>query len=134
MRTKSEKATNHDLWDRLLNIVEKHDVKFHWVKWHNGHIENERCDELATEQILKNAKFLGENKDDLIKKVLNENVDKSIKITAEWQACRKCWTIVIKAVPKKINTKNKSFYYKYYLNCPWCSTNYFVDEAKVMIK
>lgn len=134
MRTKSEKAINYDLWDRLLNIVEKHEVKFHWVKWHNGHEENERCDELATEQILKNVKFLWENKQDLIKKVLNENVDKSIKITKEWQACRKCWTIVIKAVPKKINTKNKSYYYKYYLNCPWCSTNYFVDDAKVMIK
>ena len=134
MRTKSEKVMNADLWEKLLDIVEKHEVKFHWVKWHNGHEENERCDELATEQILKNSKFKEVNKDDLIKKVLNENNDKSIKITAEWQACRKCWTKVVKKIPKKINTKNKSFYYKYYLNCPGCSTNYFVDGAKVMIK
>jgi len=148
MRTKSEKAINYDLWERLLNAVEKHEVKFNWVKGHNWHIENERCDELATEQILKNIwmndVFLDKEKE--IKKVLNENVEKvnykareaglghrSIKITSEWQACRKCWTKVIKKVPKKVNTKNKSFYYKYYLNCPGCSTNYFVDEAKVML-
>ena len=48
MRTKSEKATNYDLWKILLELTEKHEVKFHWVKWHNWHIENERCDELAT--------------------------------------------------------------------------------------
>ena len=47
MRTKSEKATNHDLWEKLLILVEKHEVRFHWVKWHNWHEENERCDELA---------------------------------------------------------------------------------------
>jgi ribonuclease HI len=138
MRTKSEKAINYDLWERLLNIVEKHKVKFKWVKWHNGHIENERCDELATEQILKNTSVSVQldnqkTKDNLIKKILNTNIDKNIKITREWQECRKCWTKVIKKVPKKINTKNKSFYYRYYLNCPWCSTNYFVDDAKVML-
>jgi ribonuclease HI len=32
MRTKSEKAINYDLWDRLLNVVEKHEVSFNWVK------------------------------------------------------------------------------------------------------
>lgn len=133
MRTKSEKATNYDLWERLLNIVEKHEVKFHWVKWHNWHIENERCDELATEQILKNNWWVVETKEKLIQKVLNENVDKSIKITGEWEACRKCGDKVIKAIPKKKNTKNKSYYYKYYLTCPSCKTNYFIDEAKVMI-
>ena len=142
MRTKTEKALNSDLWKKLLELVEKHEVKFHWVKWHNWHIENERCDELATEQILKNiskSKFIDIdiskplNKQDLIKKVLEKDINKSIKIIAEWQACRKCWTKVVKAIPKKKNTKNKSYYYKYYLNCPTCSTNYFVDEAKVMI-
>ena len=134
MRTKTEKATNYDLWERLLNIVEKHEVKFNWVKWHNGHEENERCDELATEEILKNIweGKINIDKENEIKKILNQNVDKSIKITGEWQACRKCWTKVIKAIPKKKSTKNKSYYYKYYLNCPWCKTNYFVDEAKVM--
>ena len=47
-RTKSEKAVNYDLWEKLLDLIEKHEVKFTWIKWHNGHTENERCDELAT--------------------------------------------------------------------------------------
>ncbi len=132
MRTKTDKVLNADLWEKFLNIVEQHEVKFEWVKGHNWHEENERCDELATEQILKNAKALNLDNDSLIKKVLNENVDKSIKITEEWQACRKCWTKVVKAFPKKKSTKNKSYFYRYYLNCPGCKTNYFLDEAKVM--
>lgn len=48
MRTKSQKAVNYDLWEKLLSLTQQHQVIFHWVKWHNWHIENERCDELAT--------------------------------------------------------------------------------------
>ena len=40
-------ALNSDLWARLLELCETHDVRFHWVKGHNGHAENERCDKLA---------------------------------------------------------------------------------------
>lgn len=166
LKSNKTKAVNSDLWEKLLNLIEKHEVKFHWIKWHNGHIENERCDELATLaietlELADDEGFKYEEKQmelgqthrsaptnnvevnlcvhpitrqDLIKKVLNENVDKNIKITAEWQACRKCWTKVEKRIPKKTNTKNKSYYYKFYLACPWCSTNYFVDEAKVLVK
>ena len=39
---------NIDLWKRLLQAKEKHQVTFTWVKGHAGHPENERCDELAT--------------------------------------------------------------------------------------
>ena len=39
---------NPDLWDRLFNLVEYHEVSFNWVKGHNGHEYNERCDKLAT--------------------------------------------------------------------------------------
>ena len=39
---------NPDLWKRLLKAMEPHTVTFHWVKGHNGHPENERCDRLAT--------------------------------------------------------------------------------------
>ena len=45
--SKKEKAENPDLWERLLNLCKKHEVKFKWVKGHAGNIENERCDELA---------------------------------------------------------------------------------------
>ena len=38
---------NKDLWMRFLNVYKLHDVKFVWVKGHNNHPENERCDQLA---------------------------------------------------------------------------------------
>jgi ribonuclease HI len=40
-------ALNADLWAELLDLVEKQNVKLHWVKGHAGHPENERCDALA---------------------------------------------------------------------------------------
>lgn len=40
-------ALNPDLWERLLNLVEKHKVTFHWIRGHSGHPENERADDLA---------------------------------------------------------------------------------------
>jgi ribonuclease HI len=39
---------NEDLWRRFLKSYHKFDIKFNWVKGHNGHPENERCDVLAT--------------------------------------------------------------------------------------
>ncbi len=39
---------NQELWERLLKAMEMHEVHFHWVKGHDGHPENERCDKLAT--------------------------------------------------------------------------------------
>jgi len=295
MRTKSEKAINYDLWEKLLLEVSKHKVKFNWVRGHNWHEENERCDELATNEILKNNPKLvnsennsphltnsennsphltnsennsphlaspeGEGlikvwiienyekvpnyvlhlsrelrqkqtkseiilweilrnrklnnlkfrrqyafwryitdfycfeknlvieldwwihnikeqkeydkiRDEVIQKhkvnilrIKNDEIysniesviskilyfcsssspsgevgwgptslQKKIKIQKAWDKCKKCWDIVVKAIPKKKNTKNKSYYYKYYLTCPSCKTNYFVDDAKVMIK
>ncbi|MEC7490313.1 MAG: ribonuclease HI [Pseudomonadota bacterium] len=40
---------NVDLWQRLDNVVSLHDVTWHWIKGHAGHVENERADELARE-------------------------------------------------------------------------------------
>jgi ribonuclease HI len=40
-------AMNPDLWERLLDLCAGHDVKFVWVRGHNGNVENERCDVLA---------------------------------------------------------------------------------------
>ena len=53
MRTSKDKALNSDLWERLLILLEKHVVNFVWVKGHNGHSENERCDKLAVMAIQK---------------------------------------------------------------------------------
>ena len=38
---------NADLWKRLLIVYRKHSVDFQWIKGHNNHPQNERCDELA---------------------------------------------------------------------------------------
>lgn len=46
-RSNKEPALNPDLWETLLNLLERHEVTFVWVKGHAGHPENERCDALA---------------------------------------------------------------------------------------
>jgi len=43
-----EELKNPDLWERLYALTEQHKVSFIWVKGHNGHDYNERCDALAT--------------------------------------------------------------------------------------
>jgi ribonuclease HI len=52
---------NPDLWKRFLLIYKKHQVDFKWIKGHNHHPQNERCDELAvmasTQQQLSVDKF-----------------------------------------------------------------------------
>ena len=40
-------ALNPDLWEEMLDLSERHQVEFRWVKGHAGDPENERCDELA---------------------------------------------------------------------------------------
>ncbi len=48
-RTSTNKPVkNIDLWKRLILLVNQHSVTFTWVKGHDGHPENERCDRLAT--------------------------------------------------------------------------------------
>lgn len=41
-------ALNSDLWEKLLCLLDQHEVSFHWVHGHTGHPYNERCDKLAT--------------------------------------------------------------------------------------
>ena len=48
VKSNKEKALNPDLWQKLLDEMKRHEVEFHWVKGHDGHPENERCDTLAT--------------------------------------------------------------------------------------
>lgn len=40
---------NRDLWEQLLPELNRHAVRFQWIRGHNGHTENERCDCLARE-------------------------------------------------------------------------------------
>jgi|TARA_B100000519_G_scaffold68568_1_gene58436 ribonuclease HI len=47
-RTKDKKPVkNADLWQALDEVIQQHEVNWHWVKGHSGHPENERCDDLA---------------------------------------------------------------------------------------
>lgn len=46
-------ALNVDLWTELLELLGKHQVTFNWVKGHNEHPENERCDRLAVAECEK---------------------------------------------------------------------------------
>lgn len=54
---KSDKkpALNVDLWQQLLPLVEKHEMVYQWIRGHNGHPENERCDALA---VAESRRFL----------------------------------------------------------------------------
>jgi ribonuclease HI len=47
-RTASKKPVkNEDLWRALDELASRHDIRFHWIRGHRGHAENERCDQLA---------------------------------------------------------------------------------------
>lgn len=45
--TAKQPVKNADLWQRLENAAEPHEVEWHWVKGHAGHPDNERADQLA---------------------------------------------------------------------------------------
>ena len=53
MRNKKESALNPDLWETLLNLLERHDVRCHWVKGHAQNPYNNRCDALAVAESRK---------------------------------------------------------------------------------
>ena len=55
---KSDKkpALNRDLWERLLPLVEQHDMVYHWIKGHAETEENNRCDQLAVAESRKYQK------------------------------------------------------------------------------
>ena len=52
-RNKTDRALNPDLWQQLLDLCDRHAVKFSWVRGHAGTAENERCDQLSRQEALK---------------------------------------------------------------------------------
>ena len=46
--SKKEKVKNRELFEELIRLMNVHQIEFCWVKGHDGHPENERCDTLAT--------------------------------------------------------------------------------------
>jgi len=51
LNSKKEPVLNRDLWERLVVQAQKHQIQWRWVRGHNGHAENERCDELARQAV-----------------------------------------------------------------------------------
>jgi ribonuclease HI len=52
--SQKKEVLNRDLWERLLKASKGHEVEWVWIKGHSGHVENERCDELARCEIENN--------------------------------------------------------------------------------
>ncbi len=50
---KKNEVKNIDLWQQLDEIIKNHQIRWVWVKGHNGHIENERVDTLARNEVAK---------------------------------------------------------------------------------
>jgi len=123
-RNKKERAVNTDLWEKLLVLCEIHDVEFSWIKGHDGHRLNERCDYLSVAA----SKQKDLPTDEGYESRSNEELE--FKITHEGQPCRKCQTPVIKRFPRKKQKPSQTYYFEYYFYCPKCHTMYIVDEAK----
>jgi ribonuclease HI len=45
--SQKQDVVNRDLWEKLLRLSKRHEISWEWVKGHNDHAENERCDSLA---------------------------------------------------------------------------------------
>lgn len=136
-RTAASKAVNYDLWEKLLDLISaQQEVTFHWVKGHNGHPENERCDELAA--LALNGNDLIEDLGYFTTTEYSSNSSSAskykIKITNEGDSCRKCNVPVVKKFTKeKILKPHQEYFYEYYLSCPNCKTMYLVEDAKRFI-
>jgi len=53
INSKKDPVLNRDLWERLYALSTTHRIEWNWVRGHSGHPENERCDELARNAIIK---------------------------------------------------------------------------------
>ena len=53
LNSKKEPVKNLDLWQKLDNLAGLHQIKWHWIKGHSGHPENEQADRLANQAIIE---------------------------------------------------------------------------------
>jgi ribonuclease HI len=51
LNARKEPVLNRDLWEPLLRVIRPHSIEWEWVKGHQGHPQNERCDTLAKNAI-----------------------------------------------------------------------------------
>lgn len=125
VRKGARKVPNADLWMKLLNLDDRYEVTYEWVKGHAGNQFNERADALSYQAIhssdqLQDHGYLTEL----------EEQESFTEITEEGQPCRKCSTPVIKRKPRSKRRSGQKYYYEYYLFCPQCETMYMVKDAK----
>lgn len=59
VNSRKEAVLNRDLWERLLELSKIHRITWVWVRGHNGHTENERCDALARAAIAECRQRMG---------------------------------------------------------------------------
>lgn len=107
-RKGNERVVNVDLWERMIPLLDKHQVEFVWVKGHSGIAENERCDALANIALQQNNLAVDEGFENK-----SEDTLVRIKIVEEGQFCNKCSTPVIKQTASK--KPKKDYYFEYYL-------------------
>lgn len=125
-RTRTERPENLDLWQRLEALCQTHQVEFRWVKGHAGHLENERCDQLAM-AALRQANLPADDG--------YEHKPETEGVRPELQAgepCRQCATPVIKRAGKK--KPGRDSYYEFHLICPNCQTTYHIESAKRFVE
>ena len=53
LTSQKKPVLNKELWKELLSLSRQHKIDWQWIKGHNGHPDNERCDQLAREAIMK---------------------------------------------------------------------------------
>jgi ribonuclease HI len=126
-RTNKERAANADLWKMLLELCERHQVEFRWIRGHAGNLENERCDQLCIAALRKSNLAADEGYENQ-----PESEGGRPRLTEEGQPCWKCATPVIKQKSRK--RPNRGYYYEYYLWCPKCQATYEVEAAKRFIE
>lgn len=53
MTSEKKPVLNRGLWEELIRLNKTHNIQWKWIKGHNGHPYNERCDQLAKDAISK---------------------------------------------------------------------------------
>lgn len=121
-RSANNRAKNTDLWERLLDVYERHEVSLVWVRGHTGDPDNERCDQLATEAL---------NRDDLpIDREYEAPKGDTPTCMQEGDPCLKCKSPLAKRVPNRKHRPGQTHYYEYYLYCSNCQATVMVDDGK----
>lgn len=139
LQEKQKEAKNSDLWEKLLHLLSKHKTRFNWIKGHNGHVENERCDQLATfgmsqEILMPDYGYIETSSPKRLQSAKQDMTEKT-KITQVGDQCRDCNTPVEKRIPKHKKLKpEQSYYFEWYLYCINCKKMYMVESAKKEIK